>query len=73
VNQTHEAKMMRLIRLKEVMAYTGLSRSTVYKFIEEGRFPKQIPLGDRAVAWVDSEIDEWVIEKIAARDHVIAK
>ncbi|WP_434144104.1 AlpA family transcriptional regulator [Photobacterium leiognathi] len=59
---------MRLIRLKEVMSLTGLGRSSIYKFMEESRFPKSVSLGDRAVAWVESEIEDWIVEKIAERD-----
>jgi prophage regulatory protein len=44
-----------LIRLNEVLAMTGLSRSGVYRSIEKQQFPKQVSLGDRAVAWVESE------------------
>lgn len=55
------------MRLKEVMKTTGLGRSTIYKYISEGQFPEQISLGARAVGWVDSEIDDWVISKIDER------
>ncbi|WP_080477160.1 AlpA family phage regulatory protein [Vibrio cholerae] len=43
---------MRLIRLKEVIELTGLSRSCIYKYIEEGRFPRNVPLGGRSVGCV---------------------
>lgn len=59
---------MRLIRLKEVMSLTGLGRSSIYKFMEESRFLKSVSLGDRAVAWIESEIEDWIVEKIAERD-----
>lgn len=61
---------MRLIRLKEVKHATGLGRSTIYKYIEEGKFPKSVPLGERAVAWVESEVVGWVMARIEARDLV---
>ena len=60
--------MMRLIKLKEVMSYTGLGRSSIYKFMAEGHFPKSIALGARAVAWESSEIEEWVLDKIESRN-----
>ena len=59
---------MRLIRLKDVKCVTGLGRSTIYKYIEEGTFPKSVSLGERAVAWVESEVISWVMAKIEARD-----
>ena len=51
---------LNLIRLTEVKHRTGLSRSTIYARIAEGTFPEQIPLGGRAVGWLDSEIDQWI-------------
>lgn len=61
---------MRLIRLKEVKHATGLGRSTIYKYIEDGNFPKSVSLGERAVAWVESEVLGWIKAKIEARDLV---
>ena len=52
------------------MDCTGLGRSTIYKYIENQQFPKQISLGDRAVAWIESEVTEWMLERIAERDEV---
>lgn len=60
---------MRLIKLKDVMSNTGLARSTIYKYISEGLFPKPVCLGERAVAWVESEIQEWIVDKIEQRDN----
>lgn len=50
----------RLIRLKEVQHRVGLSRSTIYKRMSEGRFPKSRSLGPKCAVWVDAEIEEWV-------------
>ena len=49
---------MRIIRLKEVIDSTGLARSTIYKYISEGTFPKPVSLGDRCVGWVGSEVHD---------------
>lgn len=59
---------MKLIRLKNVIDCTGLARSTIYRYIEEGIFPKSVSLGDRAVAWVESEVQEWILERVEKRD-----
>ncbi|SBW85136.1 hypothetical protein PVE_P0092 (plasmid) [Pseudomonas veronii 1YdBTEX2] len=59
---------MRIIRLKEVIDLTGLARSTIYKYIGEGTFPKPVSLGDRCVGWVDSEMHEWILARIEERD-----
>ncbi len=63
---------MRLIKLKEVMDITGLSRTKLYVLIAESNFPAQVNLGARAVAWVESEIQDWILEKIAKRDEKIS-
>lgn len=60
---------MRLIRLNEVLHITGLSRSTVYKYAADGVFPKPVSLGDRAVAWVENEINDWLSARIYERDN----
>jgi len=53
-----------ILRLPAVKARTGLSRSTLYLRITEGRFPKPISLGGRAVGWVESEIEDWLSKQI---------
>ena len=53
-------------RLPEVMARTGLSRSSVYHKIGEGEFPPSIKLGIRSVGWVSDEIEQWVQDRIDA-------
>jgi prophage regulatory protein len=58
---------MRLIRLPEVQSRTGLSRSSVYLQVTNGQFPQPRKLGDRAVAWVESEVTEWVEGRPKAR------
>jgi prophage regulatory protein len=50
----------RILRLPNVLDRTGLSRSTVYQRVSEGRFPRPVSLGDRAVGWVESDIEEWI-------------
>jgi len=50
----------RILRLKEVIRLTGLSKSSIYKRIEEGTLPRQVRLGGRAVGWWEHEIQEWL-------------
>ena len=59
---------MKFIKLRDVMELTSLSRATIYRFIAEGRFPKQVNLGGYSVAWVESEVMEWLEERIRERD-----
>jgi len=53
-----------ILRLPTVKARTGLSRSTIYLRISEGRFPRPVSLGGRAVGWVESEINDWLNQQI---------
>lgn len=55
-----------ILRLPAVKARTGLSRSTIYLRISEGRFPTPISLGGRAVGWIEAEVTEWVNRQIEA-------
>lgn len=59
---------LRIIRLKDVIDSTGIARSTIYKLIGEGEFPKPVPLVGRSVGWVESEVHEWIRGRIAQRD-----
>ena len=49
-----------ILRLHQVKARTGLSRSSIYHRISEGSFPKPINLGGRAVGWLEADIEAWI-------------
>lgn len=55
-----------ILRLPVVKARTGLSRSTIYLRVCEGTFPKPVSLGARAVGWIESEIQQWLEQRIEA-------
>jgi predicted DNA-binding transcriptional regulator AlpA len=57
---------MRFLRLPEVKAFTGLSRSSLYALIRERSFPAPVRLGRRTVAWVRSEVKQWAAERVNA-------
>lgn len=57
-----------LARMREVCRRTGLSKSSIYDLMAQGRFPKTVRLGGRSVAFVETEIDEWIAARIAARN-----
>lgn len=61
---------MRFMSLKEVIDSTSLCRATIYNYMAEGTFPQKVPLGDRRVGWVESEVQEWILARIEARDRV---
>ncbi|MBZ9939471.1 AlpA family transcriptional regulator [Mesorhizobium sp. BR1-1-16] len=56
-----------LIRLEQVKARTCLSRSTIYAYMREGRFPQPVTISDRCVAWIEDEVDAWIAGRIANR------
>ena len=52
------------LRLPKVKQLTGFGRSQIYHLIKQGKFPKQIHIGPKSVAWLDSEVSEWMKERI---------
>jgi prophage regulatory protein len=54
------------LRLAGVKAMTGLSKSCLYLLIRENMFPAPVRIGNRAVAWVRSEVRQWALERIGA-------
>jgi prophage regulatory protein len=60
----------RIIRLKTVLARTGLSRSTIYRKIAEGSFPAQIRISTNGAGWHESDIDRWVADPVRWRPEV---
>ena len=64
----HQEKCMdkqNLIRMSETMRRTGYGRAWIYKLIAQGSFPKPVKIGSRSIAFVESEIDEWINQRIA--------
>lgn len=56
----------RVLRLRQVKNMLGLSKTTIYARIGEGTFPRPISLGGRSVGWLESEVNAWLNERIAA-------
>ena len=54
------------IRLPRVKQRVGLSRSSIYAMMSRGEFPPPISLGQRAVAWVEADVDEWISSRVEA-------
>ncbi|EFG3745391.1 helix-turn-helix transcriptional regulator [Escherichia coli] len=57
----------RFLRLAQVMDKTGLKRSQIYAYMKTGDFPKSVKIGPSNVAWLESEIDDWVKAKLDNR------
>ena len=63
-------KALRVLRLRDVKARTGQATSTIYAAMASGKFPRPIPLGERAVGWLEVEIDSWIEACLRKRDGV---
>jgi len=53
----------RLLRLREVQHRVGLGRSTIYRWMDDGKFPRPHIIGSYCVRWLESDIDEWIGSK----------
>ena len=60
---------MRILRRDEVTKKIGLERSAIYQMMAEGTFPRQVRLGPMSVGWLESEVDEWIADRAAAREE----
>ena len=56
-----------LVSLNDACAMTSMSRTMLNRYREQGRFPAAVPLGERRVAFVRSEVQSWINERIARR------
>ena len=62
----------KLIKINDVTAMTGLSKSHLYALVQQGIFPKPVKLTERSSAWVESEVQAWIDTRIAQRDQEAA-
>ncbi|MDJ0040924.1 helix-turn-helix transcriptional regulator [Pantoea allii] len=53
-----------LIRITEVQRRIGYSKAWIYRLLKDSRFPKPVKIGTRAIAFVESEVDEWIEQRI---------
>lgn len=61
---------MKFLKLKAVISITSLSRSSIYTAMSAGLFPTQIKIGERSVAWLDSDITNWMQTCINNRNNL---
>ena len=55
-----ETPQRRVLRIRDVSKYTGLSQPTIHRYVSAGVFPKPVRLGARAVGWKIEDLDDWV-------------
>lgn len=63
--QPTAATPLQILRLEQVCRRTGLSRSLVYQLEAENQFPKRVRLTERAVGWIEGEVQGWLAERVA--------
>jgi prophage regulatory protein len=73
MNQKRFPSTDRFIRLPEVLAIVGFKRTTLHNRIKAGEFPSPIKLGPQSVAWLESEVQDWMQSKIAESRSVTAE
>jgi prophage regulatory protein len=64
INSANESSL-RILRLPQVCEVTGLCRSMIYQLEADLRFPQRVKIGVRAVGWLDMEVNDWLIKRIA--------
>lgn len=72
LSKEQQNENLRLIRRKEVQTKTGLGASSIYAMMKNGEFPKCLNLSERRVAWIESEVDQWIANRIAQHKATIA-
>lgn len=62
-----EIKPSRILRINAVLDRTGLSRSTLYRKMERGDFPRQVKISDRCAGWFEAHVEHWLHNRMS--DH----
>jgi len=60
----HRGHRQKRARLPEVQHRVGLGRSTIYRWMSEGKFPKPVQLGGYSVAWSEREVEAWISDRL---------
>jgi len=61
--------LKKIYKATEVAEYVNVSKSQIYKLVQQGRLPKPIKLGERGSGWLITEIDAWLQSRVDARDE----
>jgi prophage regulatory protein len=65
--ENEKRHLCRILRMPEVEAVTGKKKSAIYEDIAAGTFPTPVPIGPRAVGWLEEELAEWQAQQIEER------
>ena len=61
----------KILPIDDVLERTGLSRRTLYQEVSDSRFPRPVQLTARRVGWPEADVEQWLVDKIAARDNTV--
>jgi len=61
--------MSSILKIRKVSSKSGLSKSSIYRLAKAGEFPQPIKLGERSSGWLESEVDQWIADRIEQRDR----
>ncbi|WP_254305612.1 AlpA family transcriptional regulator [Sphingopyxis sp. BSNA05] len=64
LNKAAQYPSARLLRLKDVQHRVGLGRSTIYRWMDEGKFPRPHPISNHSIRWLESDVDDWISSKV---------
>lgn len=64
-NQNTRSRKAQILRRREVESLTGLSCSTIYRLMDKGEFPRPIRLSANSVGWLESDLEQWLEQRIA--------
>ena len=59
----------RILRIRTVLNRTGLSRSTLYRKMSDGTFPRQVKIGEHSAGWRDSAVNRWLADPPGYREQ----
>lgn len=66
-NETTAPREPRILRLSDVEQKSGFKRAHIYNLMSQGKFPKSVRLGVRAVGWDATEVDQWIADRLQDR------
>lgn len=66
-NETTAPREPRILRLSDVEQKSGFKRAHIYNLMSQGKFPKSVRLGVRAVGWDAAEVDQWIADRLQDR------
>lgn len=64
---------LRMLRIAQVLALTGLGKTTLYQLQAEGDFPMRVKLTEKRVAWVEAEVQAWIAARIASNTPLVER